>query len=47
MRGILDHKGRGLCESKRRGPSVCWLGGGGRVDVGINWCGGFSVDFVS
>ena len=34
MRGIHGHIGRGLCVPGKRGPSVCGLGGGGRVDVG-------------
>jgi len=29
----LDHRGHGLCVLGRRGQSVCWLGGGGKVDV--------------
>ena len=31
----LGHRGREIGELGRRGPSVCWLGVGGRVDAGI------------
>jgi len=37
--GTLDHTGHGLCVLVRRGQSVCWLGGGGKVDVGRDWYG--------
>ena len=39
MQVNLDRIGHGVCELRRRGLSVCLLDGGGKVDVGRDWCG--------
>ena len=38
MQETLDHREHGLCVLGR-GPSVCLLNGGGKVDVGEDSCG--------